>query len=284
MPSQRLKTIFHESFSLSRPSLNQIIGVAQESASSDLRSQEKRFDILRKKTNLGTNYIKAMPKYAIGTGLLDASYNLTQFGKFSSEFDFLLERKSTLWLMHYHLSALQGPGPAFWHHIVKVFFRSGNEFSSSDIAEEISSFYHKEEGDTLSERSARTTATILLGSYTKSDALGPLNLVQGTGNDRFRINDDLDAPPTWAVAYSVVDTWLSLYPERKGVNLDDFTSEDGVTNIFLIGSGKFANILQKMQSEGFVEVYRVAPPYQVVLLQPELTTILGKVYEDEQST
>ena len=281
MPSQRLKTIFHESFALSRPSLNQIIEVTKEGVSSDLKSQEKRFDILRQKTNLGTNYVKAMPKYAIATGLLDTSYNLSDFGRFSQKYDLLLEQTSTQWLMHYHLSALQGPGPAFWHHIVKVFFRSGNEFTSGDIAEEIASFYTKNEGEILSERSARTTATVLLGSYTKSDALSNLNIVRSIGSDRYGINDDLDTPPTWAIAYAVIDTWLALYPERRGVNLDDFTADDGLSNLFLVGAGKFATILQRMQAEGFVELYRVAPPYQVVLLRQELKPILEKLYENE---
>jgi hypothetical protein len=36
-----------------------------------------------------------------------------------------------------------------------------------------------------------------------------------------------------------------------------------------------------MQVEGFVDLYRVAPPYQVVLLRPDLQAILEKIYENE---
>jgi len=36
----------------------------------------------------------------------------------------------------------------------------------------------------------------------------------------------------------------------------------------MIGAGKVATVLQKMQMEGFVDLFRVSPPYQVVLLRP----------------
>ena len=44
-------------------------------------SKGKRGDYLAKQTRLGPNYIKSMPYYCKGTGLLDFDYNLTPFGK-----------------------------------------------------------------------------------------------------------------------------------------------------------------------------------------------------------
>jgi len=78
-----------------------------------------------------------MPRYAIGAGLLDNNYEITLFGKFAHKHDPILEQAGTQWLMHYHLSAPQGPGPAFWHELVMSRFRGGCEFTTDEIATQI---------------------------------------------------------------------------------------------------------------------------------------------------
>lgn len=281
MPIQRLKTVFHESFSLSKPFLVQVLLVSTEKKDVNFSSHEQRFETLRENTNLGTNYVKAMPRYATGVGLLDNNYEITLLGKFALKHDHLLEQVGTQWLMHYHLSAPQGPGPAFWHELVMTRFRGGHEFTTDEIAEQIGNFFERTEGEKLAERSARSTATIFIGSYVKSDGLGKLNLLQKTGEDRYRVNDDLDPPPAWAVGYAILDWWKYQYEGRTTINLDEFSAQNGIANLFLIGAGKMANILQKMQVEGFVDIYRVAPPYQVVLLRPDPKAILEKLYAHE---
>jgi hypothetical protein len=277
----RLKTVFHETFSLSRSSLQQVLFVAAKTRDTYMESQEHRENILRDKTNLGTRYVKAMPRYAVGTGLLGANYRLTTFAKFVQKHDSLLDQVGTQWLMHYHLSAPQGPGPAFWHDLVITRFRGGDEFTASEIAEQISQFFQKTEGEPLAERSARSTATIFLGTYTKQDGLSNLNILQGIGEDRYRVNDDLDPPPVWAVAYAILNFWEALLQGRKTINLDELTDENSVANLFMIGAGKIAAILQKMQAEGFVDLFRVSPPYQVVLLRQDTKAILERLYAHE---
>ena len=183
--------------------------------------------------------------------------------------------------MHYHLSAPQGPGPAFWHELVMTRFRSGNEFTASEIAEQIGQSYQKTEGEPLAERSARSTATIFLGTYTKQDGLCNLKILQELGDNRYRVNDDLDPPPAWAVAYAILDFWEAQLQGRKTINLDELTEENGVANVFMIGAGKIASVLQKMQLEGFVDLFRVAPPYQVVLLRSDMDAILERLYAHE---
>jgi len=282
MPTQRLKTVFHESFSLSKLSLGQVLSVSTDKNDIDFSSREKRFETLRENTNLGTNYVKAMPRYAIGSGLLDNTYKVTLFGRYIQKHDPLMEQSGTQWLMHYHLSALKGPGPAFWHELVKTHFRGGHEFTTDEIAEQISDFFEQTEGDKLAERSARATATIFIGTYIKQDGLANLNLIQKIiGEDRYKINDDFDPPPTWAVAYAILDWWKEKFGGVVTINLDEFTSENGIANLFLIGAGKTASILQKMQIEGIVDIYRVSSPYQAVLLRSDPQFILEKLYAHE---
>lgn len=281
MISSKLGTMFHESFSLSRESLRQVLSVVIDNENVNFSSQEKRFDVLRKNTKLGTNYVKAMPKYAKGAGLLDDKYEASFWGTTVHNKDHLMCQTSTLWLIHYHLSAPQGLGPLFWNELVLANFRGGNEFEKEDIEKQIKEFYLRTEGESLADRSASTTATIFLGTYTKPDGLGDLNLLQQVEGNRYRVNDDLDSPPTWAVAYAILDFWKKYFPDRTTINLDELTEGNGVASIFMIGAGKVANILQKMQTEGFIDLYRVAPPYQVVLLRADMNAILEKIYANE---
>jgi len=279
----RLKTVFHETFSLSRPSLQQVLFVAAKTKDTYVENQEQRESILRDGTTLGTNYIKAMPRYAVGTGLLGANYRMTSFAKFAQKHDPLLEQVGTQWLMHYHLSAPQGPGPAFWHDLVVTRFRIGDEFTTDDIAIQIAHLYNSIEGKDLADKSARSTATIFLGTYIKSDGLGNLNLLISLGDNRFRVNDNYNSPPVWAVAYGLLDFWQKQFLNQATINLNDLYGEKGLTNLFMISRGRLNTILEELQQEGMLELYRTAPPYQVLLLSGEKQQLLEKLYGTKPS-
>lgn len=273
--------MFHETIPFSRESIFQVLETIQNNPQIANLTQEKREELFSSETFLGSRYIKSIPKYAMGCGLISQEYEILSLGFQALSKDSLLNTSSTQWLMHYHLSAPQGPGPLFWHELVKTRFRVGQTFTGSEIAAQIAEIYQRESGSPLAEKSARSTATIFLGTYTKPDGLANLNLLIPIGEDRYQLNDDIDPPPTWVVAYAILDHWQAYYPTQKTINMDDLVGENGVSNIFMIGAGKVANILQKMQLEGLVDVFRAAPPYQVVLLKPELDFILQKIYAPE---
>ena len=274
----RLRTMFHYTFPLSRPSLQQILMVATKTKDTYIENQEQREIILRERTNLGTYYVKAMPRYAVGTGLLGDNYKLTTFAKVAQKHDPLLEQESTQWLMHYHLSAPKGPGPAFWNYLVVTRFRIGDEFTTEDITIQIADFYKNSEGKDLADKSARSTATIFLGTYTKSDGLSNLNLLADLGDNHFRVNDNYNQPPVWAVAYGLLDFWQKQFPNHATINLNDLYGDKGLTNLFMISRGRLNTILEELQQDGMLELYRTAPPYQIVLLLSEKQRILEKLY------
>lgn len=279
-PASRLGVTFHRTFSLIRPAMTQVLSLSI-SMSKENNDDGLERKVIRGLTNLGTIYVQAMPRYCFGAGLLESDYSPTLFGKCAYKHDTLLGNISTQWLIHYYFSAPKGSNPLFWHELVTANFRGGNEFEKEDIEKQIKEFYLRTEGESLADRSASTTATIFLGTYTKPDGLGDLNLLQQVEGNRYRVNDDLDSPPTWAVAYAILDFWKKNFPDRTTINLDELTEGNGIASIFMIGAGKVANILQKMQTEGFIDLYRVAPPYQVVLLRADMNAILEKIYANE---
>src|SRR5690554_6770999 len=141
---QQISLSFHETFPLSRPAVVQVLDVIpQFNGSGSLET------FLRQHTSLGTRYIKAMPRYATGAGLLDFDRRLTEFGRYAAAHDSLLEQHGTQWLMHYFLSAPHGPGPAFWHDLVRTFIFTGNEFAKMQVDRHVAAFVEQTEGRVL---------------------------------------------------------------------------------------------------------------------------------------
>jgi hypothetical protein len=270
----RLGLTFHRSFSLNRPAMRQVLDIAIDGAKGG-KSKLSRKDI-RENSQLGTIYVEAMPRWAWGAGLLDQDKSLALFGKYASLYDPLLEQAGTLWLMHYHLSAPHGPGPAFWNEIISTTFFSGNIFSSDDLVEQIGNFIWRTDNRITAKRGVQSTATIFLGTYTKPEGLAKLHLLDGTDSGRYRVCEPVVAP-VWAVGCALLDFWEAHYPGRLGVGLDTL-QDSGFLKLFLIGKSDFNEVLQSLQEAGFIEVHRTAPPAQVVLLRQDQEGLLQKLY------
>lgn len=259
---------FHRTFSLSRSSIAKILHVAQE------RPGFRQVDLARY-TDLGTIYQEAMPRYAYRAGLLDNNNHLTTFGRFTAQHDPALEKPGTQWLLHYHLSAPHGP-TAFWHYLVTQRFLMGNTFSAEDLTADLATFLREKAGKDPAKRSVRSTVTVFIGTYLKSDGLNRLGILEETAENNYRVPSS-HPPPTWALGYALIEYWRANYGDRLTVNLEDFTRGD-FTVVFLFGEELFLNTLIELQGEGFVELYRVAQPYQVVLLQTEPGYALQRLY------
>ncbi len=93
-----------------------------------------------------------------------------------------------------------------------------------------------------------------------------------------------EAPPIWAFGYALLDYWHAQFgDDLLTVNLDALSGARGLTSLFLCGAGRLNLLLRAMQREGYVDIYRVAPPYQAVLLRPDREPILRKLYEYHES-
>ena len=263
---------FHESFSLSRSSISQVLDVAR-------RFGEVNKNFLEQ-TSLGRNYQKAMPRYARSCGLLDVKQQLTSFGTQVVDHDLGMAQIHTQWLMHYHLASPHGPGPAFWNYLVVTHFRSGNILAGNEISEQIGVFTWENTGKEMSSRSLRATATVFLGTYYKPDGLGSLGILSKIEKDQYRVQE-VFPPDPWVIAYALLDYWQAHYGDRLTINLNDLTTEGGFASLFLLSEQQLEQILDRLQQENILELYRVAPPYQVVLLQTDPNMALEKLYHYE---
>lgn len=278
----KLGTTFHRSFRLKRSALIQVLALASkmDAARQDVQCLDR--EIIRQSTNLGTVYVEAVPRYGVGCGLLDQGYCLTRFGHATVVNDPLLVHSDTLWLMHYFLSTRYGPGPMFWHDLVASRFRTGEEFSASDISAQIINSHKRVTGKPLTSNSASTSTTVFLGTYCEDDGFGRLGILQCNDHHEYRVLQP-EPPSSWALGYALLDFWQAQFGDRLTVNLDSLYGSGGLSEIFLIGAGRFNMLLYDLQAEGYIDVFRVAPPYQIVLLRQDGESLLRKIYEHSES-
>lgn len=278
----RLGFTFHRTFFLKRSAIKQVLELV-ESGSNQKGEKSKllRRDI-RDNSQLGTIYVEAMPRWAWGIGLLTPTKAFTKFGKYAQVYDISMEQLGTQWLMHYHLSAPHGPGPSFWHKVVSSQLRSGENLSQEKIAHQISEIYLHEEGKPLSPKSATSTANVFIETYIQKEALGNLGILEEIEKNCYQVQET-EIPPTWAVAAAILDYWQAHFPNQVTINLTSLTTDSGLASLFMISRSRLDMILSEMREAGIVELFRVAPPYQVALLNGDPEPIFERMYQHEHS-
>jgi hypothetical protein len=185
--------------------------------------------------------------------------------------------KVTQWLMHYHLSAPQGPGPLFWHGLVTRTLRPGRTLRSSEVAQELADILSEQGQKVPKPRALQSTATVFLGSYAKSDGLRALQVLREEQDGSYTVLFP-DPPPLWVLAYALADYWEHHWQGQVTVNLSELSRPGGWASLFWMDAGTMGQQLQRLKQHGVIDLYRVAPPYQVVRLWQEKHTFLEQAY------
>ncbi len=261
---------FHRTFSFSRSSVSKVVRLAES-----LPGFKK--EDLANKTDLGTIYQEAMPRYAFRSGLLDKKNHLTSFGRYVFQHDQALERIESQWLLHYHLAAPHGL-TLFWNHLVCSYFLVGSTFKNEDLVSHLTDFLKTESGKMPAMRSISSTINIFTGTYLKTDGLRRLNLLQETTQNIYLV-PSAEVPPVWALGYALTEYWNASYGAQLTINLDDLIKGDFAA-IFLLGEERLTNLLLDLKQEGMIDLYRTSRPYQVVLLQPNPEYALQRIYKE----
>ncbi len=275
MKENRIGLTFHETFSLNLPAVSKILNLSL--------TNEGRIDskIIASQTSLGPNYVKSMPRYARATGLMEmGSFQLTPLGETVCLHDPNLVNPTTLWIMHYHLSAPNGPGPVFWSNLITNYLVFGKEVSRSEVADEISRFRMSQDSKAdIKLRTAQDAATVLLGTYTKSDALGQLGLIIATsGRDGYLQVSESQSPPYRAAALALADHWEKHFGEQQTVSLSELAKDDGFARLMWMNYQQFDEILMDLKHKNIVDLYRIAQPYQVARLWASKAQLLSGLY------
>ena len=278
MARDRIGTAFHETFALNLAAIAAVLRVCDEH-DGDLNPETIRQE---SDTTLGPNYVTSMTMYARGTGLLEVgSYKLSPLGRIVRACDPNLMKLSTLWMMHYHLSAPIGPGPGFWNYLVSNTIRIGATMKRSDVSRVISDYVERQVQKRLAQRTLDGTATAFLGTYQKSDSLGRLGLIRADENGSAYEIIQPEIPPLHSVACALTYYWEDVGPAASELLLKDLASQEGFAGLFFLGSGMLGALLSELQSIGYVTVRRDAPPFVVARNWTDPQDIRSSMYASE---
>lgn len=258
----RLGPSFHRTFPLSRPAVVEIVRLVREHQNREGAGRVLDFDLIATSTALGPVYIASMRRYALGAGLVDEEERLTELGDTVTRKDPGLHAATTCWLLHYSLSCPHGAGPTFWNTVVTQHFRPGHELERRRIGAFIRQQVQQCASEDVSEQTALQAATALLGTYAKSDALGPLGMLEQIEPGRYLVKEP-EPPSLWTFAYVLADYWRGNWGEGPGVNVSRVTEVGGPGSILMMGAGTVNKYLGELQSAGFAVVQRRTPPFQL---------------------
>ncbi|MEI8044761.1 MAG: DUF4007 family protein, partial [Verrucomicrobiota bacterium] len=271
---RRIGLAFHEGFPFVRSAVAEVISLSGRKAN-DIRLN---FDLLRKETNLGRNYAKAMPRYCQCAGLLDHKNELTTLGRRLYECDRHLERPETLWLCHYNLAAPEGPGPQFWHVFVGQRLLVGDILKTMNLGEVLKR-YCEESGNPIVERTAVTAASVFLGTYSRPDCLGGLGILEAQQDAGTYLVKEIESPPPLVFALAVANYWKRNLNDQRSVWIDEFNKAGGPAQVLLMGRGQVNHAMRELSSMGLATVQLNQAPYQFSPLWRDSDELLYRIYD-----
>ena len=235
------------------------------------------FNRIEQNTALGPVYISSMRRYAFGAGLVDEQERLTSLGSAVFAADPSLQGIVTCWLLHYRLSCQHGMGPLFWGVVATTLLRPGDVLRRDDVAAAIRGAARDAGEEEIHDRTANQAATVFLGTYSKSDALGPLGILEVTEDGQYRVAAPT-APPLWVFAHVVADYWKANWGDVPGVNIARVTQAGGPGCLLMMGAGTIYQYLGELQAADLATVQRRTPPFQVNRNWPNTETFLERLY------
>jgi hypothetical protein len=233
-------------------------------------------DDLRALTSLGTNMTKAFPRLAQGCGLLTKSRHLTGLGKTIAMSDPRLDSETTLWLMHFNLTASIGPGPEFWGYAFKNAIRIGQPQKVDELAEKVREAGY---GETIQVEAVREALSRMLGFYTSQDGLGALGLISGSRNDGFSCNFDHSLPAPAPFCYMLASWWEIHFPGQLTLDLSLVESSSELIELLRISQEQLRDLLHQAAEEHYFDLFMSAPPFQIARTWGSEEELLGRIYE-----
>jgi hypothetical protein len=274
----RLGPSFHRTFALNRPAILQILRLVKDYQARAVTGRVLNFELIAEGTSLGPVYIAAMRRYAFACGLLDKQERLTELGDCVLAHDPNLQAPATCWAMHYHLSSPQGVGPSFWADLVKNRLRCGDELDRTALAKFVQETSPSNSGEAVSAQIASQAATVFLGTYSKSDALGPLGFLEQAESGSYSVKEP-NQPSLHVFAYVLADYWRANWGDVVGVNIGRLSEPGSPGALLLMGSGSINRYLGELQTAGFAVVQRRTPPFQVNRNWSNPAQFLEKLYD-----
>lgn len=272
---KRLGPSFHRTFPFNRSAVSALLSLAVRYE--DEPGIRITKDVIKKETLLGVQYVEAMPRYAQASGLLNSENRLTPLGRRVAAHDVSLERRETLWMIHYHLARGDGLAPRFWGYLFEEVGQPGDSLERSKIASLIREVSQSQQTVLISDETAADAATVFLKTYSSGESLGGLAILQDDGGGSYSVLET-ESPTSIVFALVVADYWAKNLRETTSAFIDEFNKAGGPAQVLLMGRGQVNHAMRELSGMGIATVQLTQPPYQFSPLWKTQDELLDRIY------
>jgi hypothetical protein len=272
---KRLGPSFHRTFPFNCSAVSALLSLAARYESEPEVRITK--DVIKKETLLGIQYVEAMPRYAQAGGLLDSKNRLTPLGRRVAAHDVSLERRETLWMIHYHLARRDGLAPRFWGYLFEEVMHSGDSLERDRVASLIREVSQSQQDVLISDETAAAAATVFLKTYSSGESLGRLSILQDDGGGCYSVLET-ESPTSIVFALVVADYWAKNLRETTSAFIDEFNKVGGPAQVLLMGRGQVNHAMRELSRMGLATVQLNQPPYQFSPLWKNQDELLDRIY------
>jgi hypothetical protein len=272
---KRLGPSFHRTFPFNRSAVSALLSLAVRYESEPEVRITK--EVIKKETLLGIQYVEAMPRYAQAGGLLDSENRLTPLGRRVAAHDVSLERRETLWMIHYHLARRDGLAPRFWGYLFEEVVQPGDSLERGRITSLIREVSQSQQAVLISDETAAAAATVFLKTYSSGESLGGLSILQDDGSGCYSVLET-ESPTSIVFALVVADYWAKNLRETTSAFIDEFNKAGGPAQVLLMGRGQVNHAMRELSRMGIATVQLTQPPYQFSPLWKNQDELLDQIY------
>jgi uncharacterized protein DUF4007 len=273
---KRLGPSFHRTFAFNRSAVSALLSLALRYESDPKVRITK--DVVKKETLLGVQYVESMPRYARAAGLLDSDNRLTPLGSRVATHDISLERKETLWLIHYNLSRRDGLAPRFWGYLFEEIVHPGDRIERDRVSTLIREISQSHQAVRISDSTAADAATVFLKTYSSCECLGGLSVLQKDSVDGSYLVLEPEPPPALVFGLVVADYWAKNLRDTTSAWIDEFNKAGGPAQVLLMGLGDVNHAMRELSRMGLATVQLTQPPYQFSPLWKNRDELLDRIY------
>ena len=256
----RLKSSFNETFALDFARIGYVLDAGASAADGCFTKTNEHIAM-----NLGVKMQEAYPRWAKGLGLIESSrgagcFRLTAFGQRVAHNKPLMRDRWAQWLMHYHLAAPIGPGPEYWQNAFACVLSPTVETTKED--------WRRSQALLFTAKRTSDQAYQTLGVAYGPAGLGETNLLDVRFDTRrsvqgITLSSRPDDVPLSVFAYALVDGWERSWGDRLTVGIDRLYERSDLAGVFHMTPPAINQSLDRLARIGWLQVHRVAPPYQI---------------------